>query len=84
MKIPLSPENVARFFHETYEELAPYYNYETRKDSAVPWEDVPEKNKALMIAVAAQVIDEFFEDEPSPKCLWGWVFVFFSRRIFEG
>lgn len=55
------PEEVARFFHETYERLAPDFGYSTRKDSAVQWKDVPEKNKQLMIAVASEVIKRFIE-----------------------
>jgi hypothetical protein len=51
-----SPEEVARAFHEAYERLAPSFGYETREASAVPWEDVPEPNKSLMVAVAAEVI----------------------------
>jgi hypothetical protein len=50
-------EEIARKFHETYENFAPNYGYETREASAVPWKDVPEKNKALMIAVVAELID---------------------------
>jgi len=49
-------EAVARAFHESYERLAPSYGYETRKESAVPWEDVPTTNRALMIAVADEVL----------------------------
>jgi hypothetical protein len=51
-------EGIARAFHETYESFAPNYGYETRKASAVPWEEVPEQNKALMIAVVAELIDQ--------------------------
>jgi hypothetical protein len=50
-------ESLARFFHETYERLAPDFSYETRKASAVPWEQVPDNNRRLMIAVAAAVLD---------------------------
>ena len=46
----LTAEDLARAFHETYERLAPEFGYETRRESAVPWEDVPENNKNLMIA----------------------------------
>lgn len=53
-------EQLARLFHETYERLAPNFGYETRPDSAVPWEDVPERNKRLMIAVADIIELEFF------------------------
>lgn len=49
------PESLARTFHESYERLAPSFGYETRKESAVPWADVPERNRALMIAVVQEV-----------------------------
>ncbi len=50
-------EELARAFHESYERLAPQYNYRTRRGSAVPWEDVPESNRRLMIATAGEVIN---------------------------
>lgn len=53
---PLTPEDVARYFHEAYERLAPSFGYETRKASAVPWADVPEPNRSLMVAVAGEVL----------------------------
>lgn len=49
-------EEVAKLFHETYERLAPSFGYETRKASAVPWENVPDNNKKLMIAVVGEVL----------------------------
>lgn len=49
-------EDLARMFHETYERLAPDYGYKTREASAVPWDDVPEPNRSLMIAVADEVL----------------------------
>lgn len=52
-----SPEDVARMFHETYERLAPSFGYETRKASAKPWDEVPENNRKLMIAVAGAVLE---------------------------
>lgn len=51
-------EALACRFHETYERLAPSHGYETRKASAVPWADVPEKNKSLMIAVCAEFLPQ--------------------------
>lgn len=45
----------ARLFHETYERLAPDFGYRTREASAKPWADVPEQNRALMIATCAEV-----------------------------
>lgn len=52
-----TPEALAQRFHETYERLAPGFGYETREASAVPWDDVPEANKALMVAVCAEILD---------------------------
>lgn len=52
-----SPENVARAFHESYERLAPEHGYETREESAVPWDEVPESNRSLMVAVAADLLE---------------------------
>lgn len=52
----LSPDDLARLFHETYERLAPDHGYETRTASAVAWEDVPANNKSLMTAVAGEVL----------------------------
>ena len=55
--LPPDPERVAQLFHETYERLAPDFGYETRGDSAVPWEQVPEANRGLMVATAAAVLE---------------------------
>lgn len=49
-------EEMAQFFHETYERLAPDFDYKTRDSSAVEWENVPENNKKLMIAVCSEVL----------------------------
>lgn len=48
-------EALAQAFHEAYERLAPSFGYETRRESAVPWEQVPEQNRALMVAVVEEV-----------------------------
>lgn len=50
-------EMIAGLFHATYETLAPEHGYETRKASAVAWDDVPADNKALMIATVQHLID---------------------------
>jgi HK97 family phage portal protein len=55
-QLDMTPEQLAHFFHDTYEKLAPDFRYQTRKSSAVAWKDVPENNKNLMIAVAGEVL----------------------------
>lgn len=57
----MTAEQLAQLFHDTYEELAPNYGYTTRKSSAVPWSEVPEPNKSLMIAVAEKVLEKLEE-----------------------
>lgn len=52
----MTAEEVAKAFHKTYEELAPAHGYETREASAVPWEDVPEKNRTLMVETAKALL----------------------------
>jgi len=54
---PAQVEVLAQAFHETYERLAPAHGYRTREASAKPWADVPEQNKALMIAVCAEILE---------------------------
>ena len=51
----ISPQELAQKFHETYERLAPNFGYETRRESAKLWSDVPQQNKDLMIAVCAEI-----------------------------
>ena len=51
-----SAEDIARAFHETYERLAPEHGYETREASAKPWDEVPEQNRGLMVAVVGDLL----------------------------
>ena len=55
--MPWTAEGLAKLFHETYERLAPQFGYKTRTESAVPWEQVPEANRKLMIAVCASLLN---------------------------
>lgn len=59
-------ESVARLFHETYERLAPAFGYGTREATRVPWEEVPERNKRLMIATTAEVLAMLFAPSEVP------------------
>jgi hypothetical protein len=52
----ISAEDLAKRFHYTYEALAPQFNYETRKASAKRWEEIPENNRQLMIAVSEGIL----------------------------
>ncbi len=62
----ITPEELARAFHDIYERLAPQFGYETREESRVPWDHLPTNNRRLMIAVA-EVILTHFHDEKGPE-----------------
>ncbi len=51
-------EALARRFHDTYERLAPEYGWQTQESTrAKPWEEVPEHNRALMLATIGELLD---------------------------
>ena len=49
---------IAKLFHDTYERLAPHLGYKTRTESAVFWEDVPIRNRLLMMQTVNVVLQE--------------------------
>jgi hypothetical protein len=53
----MTDEALARLFHDTYERLAPEFGYETREASRKPWEEVPQQNRTLMVAVAGVIAE---------------------------
>jgi hypothetical protein len=61
----ITPEELAQAFHEIYERLAPDFGYETRRESAVPWEELPEPNKQLMIAVCKELLSGVLAPPPN-------------------
>lgn len=56
----VTPTELAKYFHDEYERMAPHFGYKTREASAVPWEMVPEDNRHLMEAVCASVLQNWF------------------------
>jgi len=60
-------EELAQRFHEAYERLAPSFGYRTREASAKPWSEVPEQNRALMVAVCAEILAHELPSRESPS-----------------
>lgn len=58
----ITPEQLAKYFHDEYERMAPAFNYETRRETAVPWDNLLPSNKELMTAVATSVLLQFFPE----------------------
>lgn len=57
-RLPWSPEETARRFHDAYEELAPTFGYSTRPESRVSWDRLSEPMRSLMIATVRAVLIE--------------------------
>lgn len=68
----VTPGEMAQAFHEAYESLATGFGYETRAESAVPWDDVPERNRNLMIATVRNVLIEQGLTICGCECHQGW------------
>lgn len=69
MPQPNEATRLARRFHETYNRLAPLFGYRTSEASAKPWAELPENNRALMIAVCAEILSTG-SPIPSAADLW--------------
>lgn len=54
---PSKAEALAAAFHRLYEGIAPCFGYETRQETAVPFDQIPANNRALMITVCKILID---------------------------
>jgi len=52
----LSAEGLARKFHEEYERLAPEFGWKTRERCRKEFDELPERNRELMVEVARCVI----------------------------
>lgn len=55
----LEEEVIAKNFHEVYEELAPSFGYETKKESQVSWDKLDKAHQDLMIATVRKVLQRF-------------------------
>jgi hypothetical protein len=78
----MSPiEQIAKAFHDAYERLAPDHGYKTREASAVPWDDVPPANKALMIATVEALIVAGDIWHPHATGPWTAAFQFHPRAV---
>lgn len=56
----ITPQQLAEKFHNYYEKFAPFFGYETRKDSRVF--DIKSKNARLMIEVCRQILMDVFPE----------------------
>jgi hypothetical protein len=52
----MNKEELAKMFHETYERLAPAFGWKTKKGCNVSFEQLPERNKALMVATCQTIL----------------------------
>lgn len=50
-------ERLAQQFHEAYERLAPAFSYETNPATRKAWGELPARNRRLMVAVCAEILN---------------------------
>jgi len=48
---------MAREFHDTYEEEAKRFNWNTQSSCKVPFDDLPTENKTVMLRTCARLIE---------------------------
>jgi hypothetical protein len=49
-------ESIARAFHDSYEKQADEHGWKPQDKTRVAWEDLPEQNRSLMIAVVRELL----------------------------
>lgn len=49
-------QSIAPQFHAAYEAFAPIFGYETRPESAVPWDEVPAHQRDLMVQTIGHLL----------------------------
>jgi hypothetical protein len=49
-------EAIAHAFHDSYEKQADEHGWQTQESTRVAWEDLPEQNRTLMIAVVSDLL----------------------------
>ena len=62
----MTSHELAVLFHSTYERLAPAFGWRTKKGCNVPFDRLPERNKALMIATCQTVLNALQEQGAVP------------------
>lgn len=51
-----SSENLARFMHYAYEDISKMFGWETNKECRVRFEELPDKNRKVMLRLATLVL----------------------------
>ena len=52
----MRPEELAEFMHDTYEKVSKEFGWKTQESCQVKFDNLPSRNKIVMIAVATEVI----------------------------
>lgn len=78
----MTPEMLARYFHHTYERLAPSFGYETRDDTKQF--DPTSKNGRLMVAVAGEALEGPLAMPRPARCCGRTARPHLPPRVFRG
>lgn len=55
-RITRDAARIAEAFHQVYERIAPTVGYQTRPESARPWQELPERNRYLMASTVQELL----------------------------
>lgn len=61
MELEAELKTIAKQFHKTYERLAVEYGWKSQESCQVPFEQLPEENRELMLAVVREVCTPLFD-----------------------
>ncbi len=51
----MKTEELAKWLHDSYEEIAKRKNWNTQKSCKVEFKDLPEENKSVMLSMARRI-----------------------------
>ena len=66
----MTAEELAKLFHDTYERLAPAFGWRTQKQCSVAWDDLPQANRALMVATCTTLLKHLDAEREALAVEW--------------
>lgn len=77
-------EQLARLFHDSFEELAPTFGYAAASDHVMPWSALTSGWRALMVATADRVLSELHQLPSTARSTGAFADVSARRAGWQG
>lgn len=59
----MKPEKLAEWMHDEYEKIAKETGWKTQESTQVKFQDLPEKNREVMLEIARRLIIKFVNNK---------------------